>query len=179
MQLPPSPFIRELRSSRQEIRGSASSDVSSEIAIACCNPGSSVDTSFGAGNRLAKTSSGAPPPLPFNSLTARSSWQLPPSSFVLMSNLDIAFGAGGRASVDFKVSALAIQSDDKLVVAGTSSNDFALARFNANGSLDDGTPNDSTPGDSCVPSLRTSRQSPSCRPCQKPLSVPCYQRAGV
>jgi len=59
--------------------------------------------------------------------------------------LDPTFGAGGKVTTDFgsgtdDVRALSIQADGKLVVAGSSVNgttsDFALARYNTDGSLD-------------------------------------------
>ncbi|MBS0432929.1 MAG: hypothetical protein JSS21_11080 [Proteobacteria bacterium] len=62
--------------------------------------------------------------------------------------LDPTFGIGGRATTDFDNStdianAVALQADGKLVVAGTtyinndfSGEDFALARYNPDGSLD-------------------------------------------
>ena len=63
-------------------------------------------------------------------------------------DLDPSFGTGGKvltdlgsASLDF-VSAIAIQADGKIVAAGFSSSDggltgdFALVRYNADGSLD-------------------------------------------
>ncbi|MCO6044075.1 Ig-like domain-containing protein [Aeoliella sp. ICT_H6.2] len=43
--------------------------------------------------------------------------------------------------------ALARQADGKLVVAGDVAGEFVALRFNTDGSLDDGSPNDSTPGD--------------------------------
>jgi len=51
--------------------------------------------------------------------------------------LDSTFGHDGLATVDLggredRVHALAIQSDGKVVAAGASENDFALARFNGN-----------------------------------------------
>jgi uncharacterized delta-60 repeat protein len=56
-------------------------------------------------------------------------------------SLDASFGGGGRVTTDFgssdAASALAIQSDGKIVVAGRGGGgDFALARYNADGSLD-------------------------------------------
>lgn len=61
--------------------------------------------------------------------------------------LDLTFGAGGKALVNFSDyahgSAVAMQADDKIVVAGYTSqffpdfqDDFALARFNPDGTLD-------------------------------------------
>ena len=63
-------------------------------------------------------------------------------------SLDSAFGSGGKVRTDFGpgwdawAEALAIQRDGKIVVAGnawryeTQDDDFALARYNADGSLD-------------------------------------------
>jgi uncharacterized delta-60 repeat protein len=56
-------------------------------------------------------------------------------------SLDTGFGSGGKVTTDFggsdAASALAIQSDGRIVAAGRSgSGDFALARYNADGSLD-------------------------------------------
>src|SRR5207247_10774489 len=58
--------------------------------------------------------------------------------------LDQTFGRGGKVTTDFGAAdyeqALAIQLDGKLVVAGWtyngSNDDFALARFNPDGTLD-------------------------------------------
>ena len=58
-------------------------------------------------------------------------------------SLDVSFGTGGKVLTYFNINtgayAAAIQADGKIVVAGTSyttSNYFALARYNTNGSLD-------------------------------------------
>jgi uncharacterized delta-60 repeat protein len=58
--------------------------------------------------------------------------------------LDSSFGAGGKVSTNFAsgtdvIRAIALQSDGKIVAAGyarNATNDFALARYNADGSLD-------------------------------------------
>jgi uncharacterized delta-60 repeat protein len=54
--------------------------------------------------------------------------------------LDTTFGTGGKATTDIGggdwVNALGFQSSGKIVVAGVSDGDFALARYNSNGSLD-------------------------------------------
>src|ERR687884_1817636 len=67
--------------------------------------------------------------------------------------LDPTFGTGGRVMTDFSgktdvANSIALQPDGKIVLAGMSDGDFALARYNTDGSLDDGTANDLTPGDS-------------------------------
>ena len=56
-------------------------------------------------------------------------------------NLDGSFGAGGRVLSDFGATgeaayALAVGPDDKVVVAGTSAENFAFARYSAAGILD-------------------------------------------
>ncbi|MGH9890722.1 MAG: delta-60 repeat domain-containing protein, partial [bacterium] len=74
-------------------------------------------------------------------------------------SLDLGFGTGGINSTtdvsgadlrDF-AEALALQADGKIVLAGQSgpegAEQFAIARYNPDGSLDDGSPADSTPGD--------------------------------
>src|SRR5262249_12949348 len=55
--------------------------------------------------------------------------------------LDTTFGSGGTVTTGWgkksdEASAVAIQSDGKIVVAGSSNNDFALVRYNTNGTLD-------------------------------------------
>jgi uncharacterized delta-60 repeat protein len=74
--------------------------------------------------------------------------------------IDQTFGTGGIARVSFTAAddvehpyAIAIQPDDKILLAGgahvkRSTDGFAVARLNTDGSLDDGTASDSTPGDS-------------------------------
>jgi uncharacterized delta-60 repeat protein/uncharacterized repeat protein (TIGR01451 family) len=72
---------------------------------------------------------------------------------------DLSFGVGGFVEIDFDggadyAHALVIQPDGKIIVGGERSltgqsrSTFALARINRDGSLDDGGPNDATPGES-------------------------------
>jgi uncharacterized delta-60 repeat protein len=55
-------------------------------------------------------------------------------------SLDTTFGTGGQVTTDFPgggdANALAVQADGKLVAAGVTGGDFALARYNVDGSLD-------------------------------------------
>ena len=56
-------------------------------------------------------------------------------------DLDATFGSAGKVTTDFSsgedaVRAVVLQPDGKIVVAGRSSGDFALARYNTNGTLD-------------------------------------------
>ena len=66
------------------------------------------------------------------------------------------FGSGGAVVTDFgggsRIAGLSLEADGRIVAAGNANNgdgttSFALARYNADGSLDDGGPSDSTPGD--------------------------------
>ncbi|MFH1114214.1 MAG: cadherin-like domain-containing protein, partial [Pseudomonadota bacterium] len=70
---------------------------------------------------------------------------------------DTTFGGDGKVTTlvgsQDQGRSIAIQSDGKIVVAGTAyvtgtANDFALVRYNVDGSLDDGGVDDLTPGDS-------------------------------
>ncbi len=72
----------------------------------------------------------------------------PAAAFASDGQLDTTFGSGGKVTTDFassfdNASAVAIQSDGKIVAAGgvfgsaaAGSADFALARYNSDGSLD-------------------------------------------
>jgi uncharacterized delta-60 repeat protein len=56
-------------------------------------------------------------------------------------NLDATFGTSGIVTTDFSSTndngaAAALQADGKIIVAGTTASDFALARYNTDGSLD-------------------------------------------
>src|SRR5262249_44263661 len=55
--------------------------------------------------------------------------------------LDSTFGSGGKVATDFSqatdlANGLALRPDGKIIVAGSSNLDFALARYNPNGDLD-------------------------------------------
>src|SRR4029450_4467005 len=55
-------------------------------------------------------------------------------------DLDASFGGAGLVSTDFGGgeggSGVAVQADGRIVVAGSGDGDFAVARYNADGSLD-------------------------------------------
>src|SRR2546428_6574218 len=66
---------------------------------------------------------------------------VPISLFGASGNLDPTFGTGGKVTTDFSggedaAFAVVLQPDGKIVVAGRSRGDFALARYNSNGTLD-------------------------------------------
>lgn len=68
--------------------------------------------------------------------------------------LDPTFGGDGSSAFSgVAFAAMALQADGKIVIVGGDVGigtgvDFAVARFNSDGSLDDGSANDATPGDS-------------------------------
>ncbi len=61
--------------------------------------------------------------------------------YTVNGDLDMSFGVGGKAFFKGDASSVAVQSDGKIVVAGFINNsfgnsDFAVARYNTNGSID-------------------------------------------
>ena len=54
--------------------------------------------------------------------------------------IESAFGSGGKSKLNFKendvANAVALQSDGKIVIGGTAFQNFLVARFNTNGSID-------------------------------------------
>jgi len=111
--------------------------------------GGKVTTDFGNGgdnaNAIAIQSDGKSVAAGFSSASGGGS-DFALARYNLNGTLDVSFGTGGKVTTDFGSShdsarAVAIQSDGKLVVAGyrgdiLSSEDFALARYNLNGTLD-------------------------------------------
>src|SRR5262245_53552819 len=61
---------------------------------------------------------------------------LSPQAYAADGELDTTFGMGGKVSVGFAPSALAIQPNGKVVVAGSLEGNFVVARFNSDGSPD-------------------------------------------
>ncbi len=117
------------------------------FALARYNADSSLDATFGAGGLVMSGIGGAGVARalilqPDGKLVAAGSSGV---DFVLAryntdGTLDTSFGAGGLATTDFggteNAFALIRQPDGKLVAAGASGADFALARYNVDGSLD-------------------------------------------
>ncbi len=108
-----------------------------------CNSDGSIDTSFGGGDGLISITG------TLSTLTAQPDGKIvmggqsSQNFFVVRLNpdgsYDTSFDGDGRASANLPTSAvtsLAIQADGKIVAAGSSAGDFALARFNSDGSLD-------------------------------------------
>jgi len=120
------------------VAGSASN----RFAFARYNTDGSLDVAFGNGGKVITAfgnSSGA------NAIAIQSDGRLiaagaADGDFALGrynsdGSLDTSFGGGGKAITDFggadSAHALAIQSDTKIVAAGTGNSDFALARYQA------------------------------------------------
>ena len=65
---------------------------------------------------------------------------LPALASAAPGDLDVSFSGDGKQTTDFGgadlASAVAVQADGKLVVAGTSDGNFALARYGVDGALD-------------------------------------------
>ena len=133
---------------------------SSYFSLACYNPDGSLDTGFGTGGEV-NVDFGFHHDDRASAIAVQSDGKIlmvgtayssvTGDDFALVrltatGSLDTSFGTSGKVTTDFsrgldQAFAVAIQSDGKIVVAGsaqTSSTeyDFALARYNANGSLD-------------------------------------------
>jgi uncharacterized delta-60 repeat protein len=128
-----------------------------DFALARYNSDGTLDTAFGVGGTVTTDFAGMFDVA--NALVAQTDGKLVAAGSAVVSNddfalarynsdgtLDTGFGAGGKATTDFAgrfdaANALIVQSG-MLVAAGTatidSSSDFALARYNQNGTLDAG-----------------------------------------
>jgi uncharacterized delta-60 repeat protein len=123
------------------------------LAVARYAPDGSLDASFGAGGFATTDQLG--PWLNFASLALQSDGRIVVAATVRIpfplhfgvvrwnsdGTLDTTFGSGGATSVDLdSVGGMAVQADGRIVVAGDHFNgsdaDFALARFEADGTLD-------------------------------------------
>jgi uncharacterized delta-60 repeat protein len=143
----------------------------SAFALARCNSDGSLDASFGtSGKVISDFGSGSDLA---NSVVIQADGKIvvagytpqpgTGADFALVrynsdGSLDTTFDGDGKVTTDFGLSSdeglsVAIQADGKILVVGSSfqsgiGRDFALARYNVDGSLDDATAGDSTPGDS-------------------------------
>ncbi len=120
------------------------------FALVRYNSNGSLDTSFGAGGKVLTIIGAGARAVAIQSdgkIVAAGYSYISPNNFVLSrynsdGSLDTTFGAGGVLLTDMGggASALAIQSDGKIVAAGYSYTgygyDFALARYDSNGMLD-------------------------------------------
>jgi uncharacterized delta-60 repeat protein len=103
-----------------------------------------VTTSFGGGSAAARALAIEPDGdivVAGTSSQPETGWDFALARYEPDGSLDASFGDNGRVTTDFDdvangINALAVQPNGKLVVAGESRGDFALARYDTDGSLD-------------------------------------------
>jgi uncharacterized delta-60 repeat protein len=119
----------------------------SDFGVARYNTDGSLDATFGAGGKVATDFGGGEQG---NAVVIQTDGKIVAAgasdgNFALArynanGTLDTAFGSGGMVITDFGAGEfafeLALQADGKIIAAGMSGSDFALARYNPNGSLD-------------------------------------------
>jgi uncharacterized delta-60 repeat protein len=140
--------------------GSAVTASSEDFALVRYHSNGSLDTSFGIGGKLT-TGFGGSDSSQVHALLLQPDGKLVAAGYAFFTatsmdfalaryeptgGLDTAFGTGGKLTTNFdgveQVTGLVLQPDGKLVAGGSASsfenggNNFALARYNANGSLD-------------------------------------------
>ncbi|HNL13877.1 MAG TPA: DUF4347 domain-containing protein, partial [Accumulibacter sp.] len=139
------------------VAGYALVDSTYNFALLRYNTDGTLDTSFGSGGKVttaigASSDSGNSVAIQTDGkiLVAGNTWNGNSNDFGLVryntdGSLDTSFGTGGKVTTavgagDDFASSVYVQTDGKIVVAGTTvisgNYDFALVRYNANGSLD-------------------------------------------
>jgi uncharacterized delta-60 repeat protein len=124
-----------------------------DFALVRYNSNGTLDTTFGTGGKKT-TAFGVPSIAQGNSVTIQRDGKIVVAGLTVVNNLanfalarynsngtlDTTFGSGGKAVTDFgaddRAFSVALQADGKIVAAGMTGADFALARYNANGTLD-------------------------------------------
>lgn len=153
------PVIRRQAAGRLLVRGRSrrysSALLAALVLVALCGPGAraaapgDLDPTFGSGGKIT-TGLGPSASVGATEVVIQSDGKIVAAGgsngFTLArynadGNLDASFGTSGRVSAGFGSCwpfgcGLALQADGKIVVAGQSNGDFALARFNPNGSFD-------------------------------------------
>jgi uncharacterized delta-60 repeat protein len=129
------------------------------FAVARYNPDGSLDTTFGTNGKVTTDFNNRPDNL--NALALQPDGKIVAAGISLNfanfynfglarynpdGSLDASFGSGGKVTTDFfgfdgeddEAFAVAVQTDGKIIAAGTANlrGDFGLARYNADGSLD-------------------------------------------
>ena len=123
------------------------------FALARYNSNGTLDATFGAGGGKT-TAFGAPTSAQVNSIAIQADGKIVAGGLTIVNNianfalarynsngtLDTTFGSGGKAVTDFgaddRAFSVALQGDGKVVAAGMTGANFALARYNSNGTLD-------------------------------------------
>ena len=118
-----------------------------DFALVRFNTDGTLDTGFGTGGRVSTAISSAADQINEMVIDPDGKIVVAGDGFTLArynanGSLDTGFGTSGTVTTSIgsgaQVNALAIDSGGKIVAAGVANNDFALARYNANGSLDTG-----------------------------------------
>jgi uncharacterized delta-60 repeat protein len=122
---------------------------STDFALAGYNPNGSLDQTFGTGGRVTtdfantqdEGNGAVLQPDGRTVLAGRAGEDFALARYNVDGSLDSTFGQGGKVVTDFADTvdrgfAVALQRDGRIVVVGSSGNDFAIARYNANGSPD-------------------------------------------
>jgi uncharacterized delta-60 repeat protein len=131
-----------------------------DFGLTRTNADGSLDAGFGTGGKVTTAFAGSSYSLPYKVATQAdgkivvagstlngSDWLFALARYSSDGSLDAGFGTGGKVTTAFNGNpsfgeAMAIQPDGKIVAAGSVSssgnNDFALARYNTDGSLDAG-----------------------------------------
>src|SRR5262249_24701082 len=130
-----------------------------DFALARYNADGSLDTTFGTGGKVTTDFGGGHASADAvavqndgkivaagHAYSAQTNWDFALTRYNSDGHPDTSFGSGGKVTTDFSAgddhaNAVILQSDGKIVVAGLGSNattaqDFGLARYNADGSLD-------------------------------------------
>jgi uncharacterized delta-60 repeat protein len=123
------------------------------FALARYNSNGTLDATFGTGGGKT-TAFGAPTSAQVNSIAIQADGKIVAGGLTIVNNianfalarynsngtLDTTFGSGGKAVTDFgaddRAFSVALQVDGKVVAAGMTGANFALARYNSNGTLD-------------------------------------------
>jgi uncharacterized delta-60 repeat protein len=120
------------------------------FALARYNSDGSLDTSFGSAGKVITSFGGASDGVTgvatqVDGKVVATGGGGPGNDFLAArynsdGSLDTSFGSGGKVTTDFGgfdgANAVSIQADGKIVAAGVGGSRFALARYNADGSLD-------------------------------------------
>lgn len=140
--------------------GSADLGASNNFALARYNSNGSLDTNFGSGGMVTTDVDGTSAGDIAHAVAIQTDGKLvvvgqSNSQFGVVrynsdGSLDNNFGSGGKVLTPFNgtgyANAVAVLSSGKILVAGEGNNDFALARYNSNGSVDTTFGSLATPG---------------------------------
>jgi uncharacterized delta-60 repeat protein len=124
-----------------------------DVALVRYNSNGTLDTTFGAGGKKT-TPFGVPSVAQASGLSIQKDGKIVIAGLTIVNNvsnfalaryntngtLDSTFGTGGKEVTDFgaddRAFSVTLQADGKIVAAGMAGTNFALARYNTNGTLD-------------------------------------------